>query len=681
MSEKWIDMQPTRSKFVRIWKEEEELFRPHFRGGRDSKAGMGGATRKLHSKLNRGAGLSDKRRGRKVTQKPGWRRGNVFDYSRGYSQRVVVKSHVVRHVGRGALAKTMRSHSYYLAREGAGVDGERPAFYSAENDAVEAGEFIGSAKHDPHHFRVIVSPENAHGIEDMSAYVRDVMEKVEEDLGVEIDWMAVNHFNTDNPHAHVIIRGRDRGGKELRISRDYISHGMRERAREVATLHLGQRSISDIQEARKREVFAQRVTSLDYKIEELAGENRLIDVRLGSKIGRGLFEESLIRGRLAHLRSTGLVVERDIGVFEVQNDFKDILFEASKRGDIIKQMYERIGQDSAQMVYVDLRKSEGQEIAGIVMDKGPVDELKDRYYVVVKDRMSRAHYINIGGNRNYEDIRKGAVIRVGVAQASTGKADHNIAHMARMNDGVYSLYKHYEYVQKEMTFIPEEDRQSYVDRHLVRLETFEKGGIVERVNEVEFKVPPDVVEQGKKITEEMNEKLRRYGVADVKFVSEVPLDKQMGAQAWTDLDETLLVRMQGKVPALSGWREVDAALEKRASYLKENGYAKEVDGKLHITSAAKPVLQDKELKNAAAKLEAKFGRQYQSIKGMKSLNAVYRGRVKLHSGEHAVMTYGRNMTLVPVQGRIRAAVGAEVNVSLARNGAFRIRGRELGLGL
>src|ERR1019366_8475942 len=46
--------------------------------------------------------------------------------------------------------------------------------------------------------------------------------------GVEKDgWAAVNHFDTSHPHAHVVVRGIDRDGRELRIARGYISTGMR----------------------------------------------------------------------------------------------------------------------------------------------------------------------------------------------------------------------------------------------------------------------------------------------------------------------------------------------------------------------------------------------------------------------------------------------------------------------
>jgi len=46
------------------------------------------------------------------------------------------------------------------------------------------------------------------GLGDLSGFTRDLMSKLEGDLGTKLDWVAVNHFNTGHPHVHVIINGR-----------------------------------------------------------------------------------------------------------------------------------------------------------------------------------------------------------------------------------------------------------------------------------------------------------------------------------------------------------------------------------------------------------------------------------------------------------------------------------------
>lgn len=44
------------------------------------------------------------------------------------------------------------------------------------------------------------------------------------DLGeAKLDWLAVVHANTDQPHAHVMLRGRRADGRDLVIPRAYVS--------------------------------------------------------------------------------------------------------------------------------------------------------------------------------------------------------------------------------------------------------------------------------------------------------------------------------------------------------------------------------------------------------------------------------------------------------------------------
>jgi type IV secretory pathway VirD2 relaxase len=95
---------------------------------------------------------------------------------------------------------------------------------------------------DRHHFRFIVSLQDAEQLSDLRAFTRDLMAQAERDLGTTLDWIGVDHWNTDNPHVHVIVRGKGHDGRDLVIARDYISHGLCARAGHLATLELGPRS-------------------------------------------------------------------------------------------------------------------------------------------------------------------------------------------------------------------------------------------------------------------------------------------------------------------------------------------------------------------------------------------------------------------------------------------------------
>src|SRR3546814_8841890 len=67
-------------------------------------------------------------------------------------------------------------------------------------------------------------------MQDLRAFTRELMADAQRDLGTSLDWVAVDHWNTDNPHVHVLVRGRADDGGDLVISRNYVREGFRSRA-------------------------------------------------------------------------------------------------------------------------------------------------------------------------------------------------------------------------------------------------------------------------------------------------------------------------------------------------------------------------------------------------------------------------------------------------------------------
>ena len=110
-------------------------------------------------------------------------------------------------------------------------------------------------------------------------FTRQLMAKMEEDLGTRLDWVAVDHFDTSHPHAHVVIRGQTDDGKILNIVGNYIGHGIRGRAEEIATRELGLKGELQINRDLTRQVEQMRATSLDRALARHAGENMTVDCR------------------------------------------------------------------------------------------------------------------------------------------------------------------------------------------------------------------------------------------------------------------------------------------------------------------------------------------------------------------------------------------------------------------
>lgn len=229
----------------------------------------------------------------------------------GARQRVMVKAFVGRHGGAGGArnaGQAVSRHLRYLAREGMGADGTETGFYGPEGglERDPVHEACASWDGDRHHFRLIISPEHGDRIDDMDAYVRDVMERVAGDLREpKMAWVAINHHDTDQPHAHVLIRGRRANGRDLVIPRKVISHGIRGHAEDRAQELLGDQSRSEAERGLFARTTADRWTDIDMKLEKLAAANDGVVPR--AEIDRHDTFGAVTRARIAHLTRLNLV--------------------------------------------------------------------------------------------------------------------------------------------------------------------------------------------------------------------------------------------------------------------------------------------------------------------------------------------------------------------------------------
>jgi hypothetical protein len=56
-----------------------------------------------------------------------------------------------------------------------------------------AAIFLENRKDDRHHFRIILSPEDAGDLQSLNQFTRDVMGAAEKDLGTRLDWVEGLH--------------------------------------------------------------------------------------------------------------------------------------------------------------------------------------------------------------------------------------------------------------------------------------------------------------------------------------------------------------------------------------------------------------------------------------------------------------------------------------------------------
>ena len=134
---------------------------------------------------------------------------------------------IVRHRSGRLRSAPLSKQVAYLKRDGVTRGGAEARVFDAASDDADAKAFAERCEEDRRHFRLTVSPENAGQMADLRAFTRELMVDAQHDLGTRLDWVAVDHWNTDNPHIHVLIRGRADDGQDLVMSRDYIGKGFR----------------------------------------------------------------------------------------------------------------------------------------------------------------------------------------------------------------------------------------------------------------------------------------------------------------------------------------------------------------------------------------------------------------------------------------------------------------------
>lgn len=401
---------------------------------RDSGQKAGRQSQKLAAQVRRAAarkGFASLRRGaRSGTGHLGrGRRALAQTRFRADGRRVVIKARIVRHKGVRFRSASLGRHIAYLERDGVTKDGREAFMFDARSDAVDGHAFANRCEEDRHHFRFIVSPEDAGEMEDLRGFTRELLTDMARDLGTDLDWVAVDHWNTDNPHIHILVRGVADDGENLVIDRGYISEGLRRRAEERVTLELGPRSERDIRTALEREVEAERWTSLDQRLERMAEEDAgLIDLHPGSDHEPEL--RRLLLGRSAKLEQLGLASKVGPAMWTIEPGAKETLRGLSIRNDIIKTMHKAMSLDGTRFDPSALAlhdQSPSDPIIGRLVDRGLHDELTGTAYAIIDGFDGRTHHIRFDDMEMTGDAKTGAIVELRSWEDSKGQTRLSLA--------------------------------------------------------------------------------------------------------------------------------------------------------------------------------------------------------------------------------------------------------------
>jgi type IV secretory pathway VirD2 relaxase len=568
-------------------------------------------------------------------------------------RRVIVKTHISR-APKGGGTGALRAHLGYIQRDGVERGGSGGELYGREGAVPDADGFAARCEDDRHQFRIIVSPEDAGRLGDLRETTRALMARMESDLGTRLDWLAVDHHNTGHPHTHIVIRGKDAGGRDLVIAPAYIREGLAARAQDIVTERLGPRRDLEIAEARQSEVTKERFTGLDRAILADA-EDGVARVTEGSGPG-GRFDAALRRARLRHLELLKLAAPAGRDAWQLKPGWEASLAAMGHRGDILRALAARGQADVADH---NLRRFEPgahgyERLAGTVVTSLPEDELRDRRSLIVEDFQNGRWMVDIGMREPGTIPPDGAVVELGAQRAKLREIDASIVRIAERSGGLYSEALHKDAEPGSTS--------AWRQGHVRRLEALRRIGIATRGSDGTWSIPGNFAGGA------MAYDASRAGRIELQVRSWLPLKDQPRHAGLTWLDE--------QAGALPG-DHLAAARTARLEFLREKGWlgneASEMDETLRNR------LRAMELRRASGALAAATGRGAVELAQGDRFEGRFEKAIDLGQGRFAVVGNAKEFALVPWRPEMERQRGIDMAFKRTAAGVSWMIGIERGM--
>jgi type IV secretory pathway VirD2 relaxase len=297
-----------------------------------------------------------------------------------------------------------KAHGRYLARESATHENPVEGVgFGREDQKVDIAAQLETWQRsgDERLWKLIISPEFG-DFTDLRRLTGDLMERMGKDLGTDLEWVAVEHHNTEHPHVHVVVRGLRTDGTSLRMSREYIQQGIRSAAEHLCTRQLGFRTELDAAEAERREISESRFTSLDRRITREAsnpnadfGPQYFEVVRNPTEAG--LSETARLRtkheaSRLAVLHRMGLAESTGGVSWLVRRDCEQVLRAMQRSADRQKTLAAHgvLSDDRLAMTTLDARDLTSMD--GRILVHGE-EEASERSYLMLEATNGQVYHI------------------------------------------------------------------------------------------------------------------------------------------------------------------------------------------------------------------------------------------------------------------------------------------------
>lgn len=577
------------------------------------------------------------------------------------ARRVYVQARVQRLSGCGLFAQ--RAHVSYLERDGAGRGEERAEFYNENTEGLDGQQWIREHADERHHFRFIVSPENGEKLQDLKPFIRDLVGQMEIDLVTKLDWIAVDHHNTEHPHTHIVVSGKRDDGRDLVIPRDYLSHNMRERGSALLTRELGLQSEAELSAKLERETAQRKMTRMDRVLlrrMEREGAVDLACVRRNREHYQARLRALRQMGFAEHQGGTRWTIEESLGVELAALEKSDTVARRIERA-IKAAGLDRISAPHASAYDPAL------SVQGRLLTIDYADELVGSRYGIVDGLNGRVHHVEFGTQRA-EGVSTGDMIEVKPRASGALRIDRDISEISAQSDGFYSREAH-------RTYEPAVS-QSYLDMCERRLEALEKQGLVSPAMGDARAISRGFL--GK--VNEHYERLAKRSPSIVRKLDYRDFENQISARGETWLDQQLAGTAPEPLSEAGLGGEVRTAMAERLKMLQARGIVQ--DRASALTPAQIGELQRDGMTDAAKQIAKATGLTYFPFKPSGELQGAFERTHQTATAKYAVIEHGHQFALVPWSRELERLRHQQIQVVMSPGMELNwTRGRSRGLGI
>lgn len=539
-------------------------------------------------------------------------------WSHTYGRRVFIKFHIARS-GPQRHAAFARYLSY-IKRDGTDRDGSRSRMYSQSEEETGVRDFNARARNDPHQFRIIVSPEDSKEMKDLTGFTRKLMAQAENDLGTHLDWVAVNHFDTAQPHIHIVLRGKDLCHDDLYIDGKYITEGLRYRAEQIVANSLGPKRWRDITALQLRDVSRNAFTSIDRDFEAALSNGALKLTRPETQSERIL--ANIYAKRLKHLQMLGLAKQLSSHTWRLEIGWTESL-KSLRRHEYIERVREDMSASHQSGIEAELSSDilhAGESITGRIVAILPSDELSSRMTLLIDGVEGQLKRIILPESRVEDLPGIGGVLSVSATVNPVAEIDQTILRIARQNGGLFSTH-----------LLRSQDRDISANREAEfrnRLEALKPAGLAMPGKDDEWIISEgfDATETGPKLS--------------IRVRSWLPISQLIARRAFTWLDETD-PRQFTSIKRGYG-AHVRQTLDARKAWLERQGLARPRPG----------VLDHQELQEALSGMAANRSKTVVDYSAVSVFRGVFSGHLDLARRRFAIIENSRQIMAIPrVSGR------------------------------